>query len=325
VLEAGSQDDNPVIFWIDIVGYRKNRAVNRTCLVLALAFVPVFALAGPAAAHVAIPDVAYYRTAITQVTPAQPQVTVRVDPRGDWIELTNTGPVDVTVLGYGREPYLKVSAGGVEENELSPTTYLNHAMFTELPATATPDRAQPRWDPIASTGTARWHDHRIHWMGQSPPRDVAVDPGRAHLVGTWTIHALAGSTPFEIDGTLSWIGKPGRLPGDAWLVITLANLPFVLGALIWKLRPRRRLRSAFPGRRKRSPHSEKLPGQHADVGLIGKQPVDAGAQEGELLVDGPTVGVGVGTDLQVDRQELVLGPERVRVEHQTGGVGVGDQ
>src|SRR5437867_1657205 len=63
-------------------------------------------------------------------------------------------------------------------------------------------------------------------------------------------------------------------------------------------------------------------GQHADVGLVGEQSVDAGPQEGDLLVDGAPVRVGVVGDPVVGRQELVLGPERVRVQGQPGVVRV---
>ncbi len=37
---------------------------------------------------------------------------MRVDPAGEWIELTDTGPDEVIVLGYTREPYLRLADPG---------------------------------------------------------------------------------------------------------------------------------------------------------------------------------------------------------------------
>src|SRR5262245_18083121 len=69
-------------------------------------------------------------------------------------------------------------------------------------------------------------------------------------------------------------------------------------------------------RRPASLGDEHGPGQHADVGLVGEDAVNAGVQEDQVLLDRAAVRVGVGADPQLGRQELVLRPERVGVQHQ---------
>jgi hypothetical protein len=60
-------------------------------------------------------------------------------------------------------------------------------------------------------------------------------------VGTWVVHAMADTVPFDIRGTLNWTGKPVGLPLRTWLIVALSNLPFVIGAIVWKLRRPRRV------------------------------------------------------------------------------------
>jgi hypothetical protein len=173
-----------------------------------------------------IPDAAYYRTELSAVIPALLGVTARVDPGGEWVEVTNTGTAPVIVLGYGGEPYLRVTATEVAENRLSESTYLNRSLFADSVPTGSPDAGVPPvWQPTGATGTARWHDHRIHWMGQARPPAVATDPRHPHPVGDWVVHATAGGVPFEVRGRLRWIGKPAsadpRRPIPEWLLATL--------------------------------------------------------------------------------------------------------
>jgi hypothetical protein len=173
---------------------------------------------GPSAAlaHVGGPppsDAPYYETLPTGITPLPTGVTAQVASNGDWIELTVTGPVEVVVGGYG-EPYLRVTAAGVWQNDLSATGYLNQSLFVDTSAlNGTPASTAPTWRRTGLAGTARWHDHRIHWMGVSRPPGVAADPSHRHLIGNWTIPARAGPERFTIRGTLNWIGKPDQLFG----------------------------------------------------------------------------------------------------------------
>jgi hypothetical protein len=211
----------------------------------AFGLVPAPAGAHPPAQQ--IPDAPYYRTEIPDgATPSTAGVSVRVDPAGEWLELANAGPATVVVLGYTGEPYLRITATGAEENQLSQTTYLNRALFADsVPTGQSGSSVAPAWKQIGTTGTARWHDHRIHWMGRDRPPIVAADPTHPHLVGNWTVHATADGTPFEIHGALRWLGKPATAerasPAQAWLLTLLAGMTVVVGVLtIALIRARRR-------------------------------------------------------------------------------------
>src|SRR3954447_10046568 len=98
------------------------RGVSRGIVAAALA---ALAVAPPAAAQPADPDAGFYRAEIVGVTPAVTGVSARVDPAGEWIEVANTGPDEVIVLGYSREPYLRITASGVQENDRSSSAVLN--------------------------------------------------------------------------------------------------------------------------------------------------------------------------------------------------------
>jgi hypothetical protein len=196
-------------------------------------------------------DVAYYRTEITGITPPASGLTATVDPAGEWIELSTTGPGTVIVLGYTGEPYLRLTANSAEENQLSATTYLNRSMFADsVPTGQSPANVAPAWKQIGSTGRVRWHDHRIHWMGSARPPTVAADPTHPHLVGTWTVHVTVESASVDIRGTLRWLGKPanaGWLSGlTAWLAAILAGLSVCIGVLTVALLRTHRRSSVSP-------------------------------------------------------------------------------
>jgi hypothetical protein len=211
----------------------------------------IMAPGDPAVAHSrqTIPDAAYYRTDLTAVVPSPSGVAVRVDPAGDYIQLTDTGGVAVVVLGYLREPYLRITATSVAENLLSQTTYLNQSLFTDsIPTGQAPGDAAPQWRQIATTGTVRWHDHRIHWMSQQRPPVVQADPSHPHLIGSWEVNATADGQPFQIRGDLRWIGKPGTgLGGRSWLLWLIVVVDLII-CLAIALAIRARMTSRQPTR-----------------------------------------------------------------------------
>jgi hypothetical protein len=207
--------------------------------------------AGAAAAHgtgQTIPDSAYYRSSLTAVVPSPPGVTVRVDPAGEYIQLTDSSSAQIVVLGYTREPYLRITSTAVAENLVSQTTYLNRSLFTDsIPNGQDAGGLAPVWRQISTSGTVRWHDHRIHWMGQQRPPAVQADPSHPHLIGTWEVHATADGLPFQVRGDLRWIGKPARTSGiQTWVLWLLVGLDVVICILI-VLAVRRRLRRAEAG------------------------------------------------------------------------------
>ncbi|OLB80440.1 MAG: hypothetical protein AUI14_06800 [Actinobacteria bacterium 13_2_20CM_2_71_6] len=204
----------------------------------------------PAWAHgggTPIPDAAFYRTDITEVAHQPAGVSVRVDPAGEFLELTNAGTATVIVYGYLGEPYLRVTATGVEENQVSPSTYLNRSLFADsVPTGGQAADVAPAWHQTASVGRTQWHDHRIHWMGQARPPAVNADPTRPHQVGTWVVHAAADGVAFDIHGTLRWIGKPGsKLPIATWELVVANTLILTIAIVVFWRRSKRR-RKATP-------------------------------------------------------------------------------
>ena len=111
-----------------------------------------------------------YQTVLHAVTPKVPGLTLTIVDLGTQVELTNTGRTEVLVLGYDGEPYLRVGPRGVFENIRSPATYLNRSTTITGRAAGEPmPRRRPRWRQISSGTTARWHDHRAHFMGTDDP------------------------------------------------------------------------------------------------------------------------------------------------------------
>lgn len=161
---------------------RSGSVLLAACAWLMLAASP--ALADP-------PGPTDYQTEVTGIDPATPGFRVEVIG-GDSFILIETEPgVALEVVGYRGEPYVRFLADGtVEENQNSPTTYLNIDRYgiADIPATATAD-AEPAWKVVATDGSYAWHDHRTHWMNAAHP------PGRqpGDVI-------LEGVVPLLVDG-----------------------------------------------------------------------------------------------------------------------------
>lgn len=169
---------------------------------------------GPASAHSAANSPSSdYVSALRSVVPGTIRFSVRVVEAGSRLELTWRSGGTLIVEGYDGEPYLRVTAGGVEENLRSTATYANRTRVGTqvIPDDADP-AAPPKWSRISTHPVARFHDHRIHWMGTSRPPVVAQSPGRIHHVQDWTVVVRDGeqasASTWKINGTLDWIPGP---------------------------------------------------------------------------------------------------------------------
>jgi hypothetical protein len=184
--------------------------------------------AAPAAAHDGhAPAGTNYRTTITSVRGAVSGLTVRTSEAGQRLELTNHTGHTVEVLGYGGEPYLQVRPDGVYANTNSPATYLNRTVTGDsaVPTQASPTAAAS-WQRTSSSPVARWHDHRVHWMGANPPPEVAADPARAHRIRDWVIPLRDGTSTVEVRGTLDWLPPPAA---GTWWALCLVGAAAVAG------------------------------------------------------------------------------------------------
>ncbi|GGM22079.1 hypothetical protein GCM10011608_03530 [Micromonospora sonchi] len=196
----------------------------RAALLLAGTVTALLATAAPAAAHGADAlNGSDYRAEVTAVTPARPELRVRVVEAGARLELTNTGGAPVEVIGYSGEPYLRVGPDGVFENSRSPATYLNRTLAgdTALPAEVDP-AAAPVWQRVDDGPTVRWHDQRALWREAGPPAQVRAAPDREHRVRDWVVPLRAADGPLEIRGTLDWVPPPDAYAW--WALVTLGAL-----------------------------------------------------------------------------------------------------
>lgn len=142
---------------------------------------------------------------------------------GYLVELKNSGPNTVVVIGYDREPYLRIGPSGVEVNRRSPATFLNRSA---TPSGSLPDgldaRATPIWESVSKVPNARWHDHRAHWMGRGAVRNAE-----------WSIplivtnRATSSESEASIIGTLNSLTPPSTLN---WGLIAV-SIAITLGAL----------------------------------------------------------------------------------------------
>ena len=170
------------------------RAAARLLAALTVVAGALGLLATPVAAHnVSGVGSTNYLTTLDGLAPETAGISVAVLEKGSRIEVTNTNEDDVVVLGYEGEPYLRIGPDGVFENQRSPATYLNRDRSGSDSGGAEVDaEAEPDWEQISAGRTARWHDHRIHWMAPSrAPQtgaDGAVDLGGPE--GGWTVDLL---------------------------------------------------------------------------------------------------------------------------------------
>ena len=185
----------------------------------ALAFALVLSIAPPAGAHTTSgPPASNYRTVLGGVRPRTDGVTVSLAPDRESLELRVTGPVRVTILGYRDEPYLRVDARGVFENLASPAVAINRSR--NLPIQPLHHVAGgPRWAQISRQPLARWHDHRVHWMGGATPAAVRRAPGRSHVITTWDVPIRVDGGRAAISGTIRWDPPPASWP---WWVFAAA-------------------------------------------------------------------------------------------------------
>jgi hypothetical protein len=187
--------------------------------------------AAPASAHgVGGLQPTDYVTRVDGIRPPTPGITVKAVDLDNSIELTNDTTHEVVVLGYQREPYLRIGPAGTFENTRSPAVFLNR---TRIPTRAAPHgqydaRATPRWKKISDAPHAIWHDHRTHWMGTSDPAIVQRDPGRSHVViPGWTVPLVYQGHRIVVTGDALYVPGPSPWP---WVIgaVALATLVVAL-------------------------------------------------------------------------------------------------
>ncbi len=163
-----------------------------------------------------------YETRVLSVRPAVRGIHVSAVDLGNRLELRNTSDADVTVVGYDDEPYLRVGPRGVFENRRSPAVYLNRTRngtaSAPVPKIADPE-ATPEWHKLSDGTTARWHDHRAHWMGSGEAPVVQTDPASPHLVQRFEVQLRRSAGTISVRGDVRWVPGPSPWPWIAAAVV----------------------------------------------------------------------------------------------------------
>ena len=202
----------------------------------AIAALFVYALvAAPAGAHGGSPK---YVSVYTGTKPAVPGLKVEVLGYDNQYQLVNHTGKNVVVFGYSGEPYGRVLADGtVQVNERSPAYYLNEDRFgtTPVPKSANA-KAAPVWKTQSKSGRFTWHDHRMHWMAKTTPKQV-TDQHKKTRVFNYAIPISVGARHANVTGTLFWRGTSKGFPVAA--IVALVIVLVAAGAFVWAVRRRR--------------------------------------------------------------------------------------
>lgn len=208
--------------------------IVRVLVVIAMVFAASFLDAAPAAAHGAGgASASNYSTVLRSVTPAVVGVTLRVVEPNQQLELTNETADDVVVIGYDNEPYLRVGPSGTFVNKASPAYYLNRSVDgSTLPPPGADSSREPDWKLVSRSHSTRWHDHRVHWMSENPPPQVAAAPGSRHVViPEWTIELRKADVAMVGKGELLWIPGPNPI---GWYVFAVVAAVIAFCAVFGK-------------------------------------------------------------------------------------------
>jgi hypothetical protein len=195
--------------------------------VVAGACLLVILTAGPAAADPAKPG--DYTSTVTRVDPPTAGISVKVVGGDGFLELKVDRGHDVIVLGYAGGPWLHIRTDGtVEENQLSPATFLNGSRFAKTPApdnvTEDTEKNQPPiYKTVGSDGTYAWHDHRIHWMSPDQP-----NPRGSVIYPDWKVPMTVDGTAVTVHGRLTYEKSMSPIPWFA-LALIVAAVVAVLG------------------------------------------------------------------------------------------------
>jgi hypothetical protein len=198
-------------------------------LVALLALASLVAAAAPALAHGRGSDATNMRSTILEV-PDIPGLTWRIHGGDELLELRNSTGSEVVVLGYEQppQPYLRVGPDGVFENRNSEATYINRDRqgVVDIPADLDPS-APPEWAEVSRSGSAVWHDHRMHYMGLGTPAAVTDPDVETVIIERWEVPFTFEGETHVLAGDLRWI--PGTNPVPWLLVGLLLALPALLG------------------------------------------------------------------------------------------------
>lgn len=179
------------------------------------------ALTVPAVAHADAAGPTDYRTEIVDVDPATDTIELSIEGGDSFVRVEVEPGHEVIVLGYApdREHYLRITADGtVEQNRRSFATYYNSERYggDDIPDIVD-SSAAPEWERLAGGGAWSWHDHRAHWMDETPP--IGLDPGDS--LPDQVIELLVDGEPVEVTVRTTLLDDPSPIPAIIGVLIGL--------------------------------------------------------------------------------------------------------
>lgn len=174
----------------------------------------------------------------SRIASTPPGIEARMIGGDDRIELRRTGDATYVVVGYVDEPFLKLAPDGIYENAASISVPLSaDRLPDQATARALDARAPeaPRWRRISTGSTIAYHDHRAHWMSETPPAIVRAQPGTTRMLFDWSIPIEVDGVRDRIRGQVGYVAPPRA---TAWWV-ALALALAAAAALALRLAPAR--------------------------------------------------------------------------------------
>jgi len=206
--------------------------VNRKLIGAGLLAMLMFAPAQPVFAHGGNGGSSSdYRIEVTGYDGDHSGYVMRPVELGNRMELVRTSAGEVQILGYEKEPYLRLDKDGVFENVNSPAHYANLDRFQRVPIPASAKAtAPPNWVKLSDGNSVRWHDHRTHWMDSTPRQDVRDNPSVERVIFPANrVELLVDGQPGAAIVRVTWLPPPSRM---VWLVITTIGACALLAALV---------------------------------------------------------------------------------------------
>ena len=191
---------------------RPARLLVRSAL---LALLTLIVLANPAHADPAKPG--DFTSTVTSVNPPTDAISVKVVGGDGFLSMKVQPGHEVVVQGYAGGPWLRVRSDGVvEENQLSPATFLNARRYGTTPAPSnvtneTEVNSPPQWKQVATGGEYAWHDHRIHWMSPDAPPNATRGEVLPQF-NPWKVFLTVDGNPVEVRGQLVWEKQESPIP-----------------------------------------------------------------------------------------------------------------
>ena len=191
----------------------------------------LLAMAAPAWAHGRGSDATNYRSTLTDEAGVA-GLEWRIWGNDEYLGLTNTTGEEVVIYGYqptDPEEYLRIGPDGAFENRNSTAYYLNLDRYArQAPPEGTGADVEPDWVKVSDAPSWAWHDHRIHWMGLSPPPQVQADPAARTPVNSWQVPYRHAGSDHAVTGELEWVPPTSPIP---WVAVAVAvvGVPALLG------------------------------------------------------------------------------------------------